>query len=118
MPKAKYQRFPAPVGQDGFEIELPEKSFLQAEVVQDRLYIAAIFQSNSAMKKFAIKLLSDGDEFDADHIADLGLVKLPFSPPKRVVTVMFLPPEIRAARDAAAAGIIGASRVPELPKSH
>lgn len=118
MPKAKYSRFPTPIGQDEFEIQLPEKAFLQAEVIDDQLFIAATYQANSPTKAFTIKLLSDGDEFEADHIADLGLVKLPFSPAKRVVTIMFLPPEIRAARDAAAAGIIGASRIPEIPKGH
>lgn len=113
MPKAKYTRFHVPPDCPvEFEMELPEKAFLQAEVVDGIFYIAATFQADSPMKRMTIMLLEDGVEFEADHIADLGLVCVPFQPAKRAVVVSFLPPEIKAQMRAQAAGIVGATSLP------
>ena len=111
MSKAKYQRFLVPPGNE-VEMELPEKSFLQAEVVDGLFYVAATYQVGSPMQRMTVQLLKDGDEFEADHVSDLGLVCLPFCPPQRAVIVSFIPPEVKARMRAQAAGIVGATQLP------
>lgn len=112
MGKAKYVRFPAPTGVNEFDMELPEKAMLYAEVIDGGLYIAAAQQADSPMRKMTINLVEDGAEFEADHFVDLGLVTLPYGAPRRALILMFLPPEVKAQLRAQAAGIIGATQLP------
>ena len=112
MAKVKYARFPIPRGTNEFDLELPEKSFMFVEVIDGVGYIAATYDSTSPFKKMTITLLEDGGEYEADHVADLGLLQLPLEKPKRAVFLGILPPEIKAVREAAKAGIIGATHIP------
>lgn len=111
MPKAKYVRYLAPPGNE-FEMELPEKAYLFAEVVEGVLYISATQQADSPMRRMTVLLSVAGDEFEADHMVDLGLICLPTSQPMRATIISFMSPEEKVRRRIQASGIIGATSLP------